>query len=219
LLSISGSLAMFAAMRRASSRVSSRCANGCENGRFPRWNEAPQNSMPNQQHPPGIAILGDATGRLALFVNGQRSNRGGQGQLALLACLLDNLGRAIPYRRLFTVIGRKSDNGYNRHLLRQYMLVLRVMLLANKAPFVIATVNDVGYALCEIAENPRHTSRTRRSNGVSHLAKNVRHWRIAAGLSQTAVAKRSGMNRSYLSRLESDRRNPTLATLERGENS
>jgi transcriptional regulator with XRE-family HTH domain len=30
-----------------------------------------------------------------------------------------------------------------------------------------------------------------------------------------AVAKRSGMNRSYLSRLESDRRNPTLATLER----
>jgi transcriptional regulator with XRE-family HTH domain len=50
---------------------------------------------------------------------------------------------------------------------------------------------------------------------VSHLAKNVRHWRIAAGLTQTAVAKRSGMNRSYLSRLESGRRNPTLATLER----
>jgi len=37
---------------------------------------------------------------------------------------------------------------------------------------------------------------------VSHLAKNVRHWRIAAGLTQTAAAKRSGMNRSYLSRLE-----------------
>ena len=50
---------------------------------------------------------------------------------------------------------------------------------------------------------------------MSHLAKNVRHWRIAAGLSQTAVAKRSGMNRSYLSRLESGGRNPTLATLER----
>jgi DNA-binding XRE family transcriptional regulator len=89
------------------------------------------------------------------------------------------------------------------------------MLLANKAPFVIATVNDVGYALCEIAENPRHTSRNRRSNGVSRLAKTVRHWRIAAGLTQTAVAKRSGMNRSYLSHLESGRRDPTLATLER----
>jgi DNA-binding XRE family transcriptional regulator len=85
---------------------------------------------------------------------------------------------------------------------------------ARQEPFVIATVHDVAYALCEIAENPRHTSRTRRSNG-SHLAKNVRHWRIAAGLTQTAVAKRSGMNRSYLSRLESGRRNPTLATLER----
>jgi DNA-binding XRE family transcriptional regulator len=171
--------------------------------------------MSNQQHPPGIAILRDATGRLGLFINGQRSTRGGQGQLALLACLLDNLGRAVPYKRLFTVIGRKSDNEYNRHLLRQYMLVLREMLLANKAPFVIATVNDVGYALCEIAENPRHTSRNRRSDGVSHLGKNVRHWRIAAGLTQTAVAKRSGMNRSYLSHLESGRRNPTLSTLER----
>jgi DNA-binding response OmpR family regulator len=108
--------------------------------------------MPNQQHPPGIAILRDVTGRLALFINGQRSDRRGQGQLALLACLLDNLGRAIPYKRLFTVIGRKSDNEYSRHLLRQYMLVLREILLANKAPLVIATVHDVGYALCEIAE-------------------------------------------------------------------
>ena len=201
---------MFAAMRHVSSRVNSRCANGCENGRFPALGTKRKTPMPNQ-----IAILRDAIGRQALFINGQRSDRGGQGQLALLACLLDNLGRVVPYKRLFTVIGRKSDNGYNRHLLRQYMLVLRVMLLANKAPFVIATVHDVGYALCEIAENPRHTSRTRRSNGVSHLGKNVRHWRIAAGLTQTAVAKRSGMNRSYLSRLESGRRNPTLATLER----
>jgi hypothetical protein len=161
--------------------VAGRCANGCENGRFSALGTKRKTPMPNQ-----IAILRDATGRLALFINGQRSIRGGQGQLALLACLLDNLGRAIPYKRLFTVIGRKSDNGYNRHLLRQYMLALRVMLLASKAPFVIATVHDVGYALCEIAENPRHISRTRKSNG-SHLAKNVRHWRIAAGLTQSAV--------------------------------
>jgi hypothetical protein len=87
------------------------------------------------------------------------------------------------------------------------MSMLRELLLANKAPVVIATVHDIGYAICKIVENPRHTLRTRRSNGVSLLAKNVRHWRIAAGLTQTSVAKRSGMNRSYLS--------PTLATLER----
>jgi DNA-binding XRE family transcriptional regulator len=91
------------------------------------------------------------------------------------------------------------------------MSMLRELLLANKAPVVIATVHDVGYALCEIAENPRHTS----NNGVSRLAKSVRHWRIAAGLTQTAVAKQSGVNRSYLSHLESGRRNPTLATLQR----
>ena len=168
--------------------------------------------MPNQQHFPGIAILREASGRLALFINGQRVNvRRGQVQLALLACLLDNLGRAVPHRRLFTVIGRKSDNWSTRHLLQQYMSMLRELLLANKAPVVIATVHDVGYALCEIAENPRHTS----NNGVSRLAKTVRHWRIAAGLTQTAVAKQSGVNRSYLSHLESGRRNPTLATLER----
>ena len=166
--------------------------------------------MPNQQHPPSIAILRDANGRLALFINEQRSDRRGQGQLALLACLLDNLGRAIPYKRLPLWAQVRSTAP-----LRQYMLVLREILLANKAPFVIATVQEVGYALCEIAENPRHTSRNRRSDGVSRLAKTVRHWRIAAGLTQTAVAKQSGMNRSYLSHLESGRRNPTLATLER----
>ena len=137
--------------------------------------------MPNQQYPPGIAILRDATGRLALFINGQRSLRGGQGQLSLLACLLDNLGRAILYKRLTTAIGRKSDSSYNRHLLRQYMLVLREILFATKAPFVIATVHNVGYALCEIAENPRHTSSTRRSNGVSRLGKTCDIGALRAG--------------------------------------
>jgi transcriptional regulator with XRE-family HTH domain len=43
----------------------------------------------------------------------------------------------------------------------------------------------------------------------------VRQLRIAAGLTQTALAKRSGMNRAYLSRLESGRQNPTLVTLKR----
>ena len=43
----------------------------------------------------------------------------------------------------------------------------------------------------------------------------MRQLRIAAGLTQTAFAKRSGMNRAYLSRLESGRQNPTLVTLKR----
>jgi DNA-binding XRE family transcriptional regulator len=89
------------------------------------------------------------------------------------------------------------------------------MLLANKSPYVIAVVHDVGYVLCEMAENPRHTLRTKRRKDVAQLGRNVRRLRIAAGLTQTALAKRSGMNRAYLSRLEGGRRNPTLATLER----
>ena len=43
------------------------------------------------------------------------------------------------------------------------MSMLRELLHANKAPVVIATVHDVGYALCEIAENPRHTSIQRKN--------------------------------------------------------
>ena len=35
--------------------------------------------MPNQQHPSGIAILREVTGKLALFINGQHSDRRGQG--------------------------------------------------------------------------------------------------------------------------------------------
>jgi hypothetical protein len=176
---MSGSLAMLAAMRRALVAGEQPL---CK--RLRKWQifrPVTKRKTPTPKHPPGIAILRDATGRLALFINGQRSDRGGQGQLGMLACLLDNLGRAVPYKRLVAVIGRKSDNSSTRHLLRQYMSMLRVMLLANKAPFVIATIHEVGYALCEIAENPRHTSRIRRSNGVSRLGKNVRHWRIAAG--------------------------------------
>jgi DNA-binding XRE family transcriptional regulator len=92
--------------------------------------------------------------------------------------------------------------------------MLREMLLASEAPYGIAVVQEVGYALCEIAENPRHASK-RRSNGVSRLAKNVRQLRIAAGLTQTALAERSGLNRSHLNRLEGGGRKPTLDTLAR----
>ena len=169
-----------------------------------------------QRHTSAVAIVQAQSGRPTLFINGHRVNvRGGHAQLALLGCLLDNLGRAVPYRRLFTVIGRKSDNPSARHLLRQYMSLLREMLLANKARFFIATVHEVGYALCEIAENPRHTSRTSDRKDLSQLARNLRQFRVAAGLSQTALAKRSGMHRSYLNGLEGGRRNPTLATLQR----
>jgi DNA-binding XRE family transcriptional regulator len=74
---------------------------------------------------------------------------------------------------------------------------------------------DVGYVLCEMAENPRHTLRTKRRKDVAQLGRNVRRLRIAAGLTQTALAKRSGMDRSYVSGLEAGQRNPTALTLQR----
>ena len=58
------------------------------------------------------------------------------------------------------------------------------MLLTSKSPYVIAVVHDVGYVLCEIAENPRHTPTARRRKDVSQLARNVRQLRVAAGLTQ-----------------------------------
>lgn len=42
---------------------------------------------------------------------------------------------------------------------------------------------------------------------------NVRRLRIAAGLSQAALAERMGVDRAYVSGLELGQRNPTIVTL------
>jgi transcriptional regulator with XRE-family HTH domain len=47
------------------------------------------------------------------------------------------------------------------------------------------------------------------------MGKNVRHLRIGAGLTQTALAERAGVDRTHLSRLERGRLMPTLVTLRR----
>jgi ribosome-binding protein aMBF1 (putative translation factor) len=73
---------------------------------------------------------------------------------------------------------------------------------------------EVGYALCKIAEEPRRIS-TSRSATLPELGRNLRRVRTAAGLTQTALAKRSGTDRSYVSGLEAGQRNPTALTLQR----
>jgi transcriptional regulator with XRE-family HTH domain len=45
------------------------------------------------------------------------------------------------------------------------------------------------------------------------VARNVKRLRIGAGLSQTEVAARMGIDRSYVSGLELGQRNPTILTL------
>jgi transcriptional regulator with XRE-family HTH domain len=49
--------------------------------------------------------------------------------------------------------------------------------------------------------------------GISR--RNLRRERTAAGLTQTALGKRSGTDRSYVSGLEAGQRNPTAVTLRR----
>ena len=97
-----------------------------------------------------MVIVPGASGRMTLFVDGRRVGVQ-QKPLALLACLLDELGRAIPYERLHR-LGYRSDSRASRHLLRQHMSTLRDVLLAHHAPCAIANIQGIGYALCEIAE-------------------------------------------------------------------
>lgn len=45
------------------------------------------------------------------------------------------------------------------------------------------------------------------------VGENVKRYRLAAGLSQEAVAVKMGVDRAYISGLETGRRNPTIVTL------
>jgi hypothetical protein len=80
-------------------------------------------------HLPTLAIQRKANGRLVPSVSGGKSSA---NQIEAVAeCLLDNLGRAVSYKQIIGVIGRKSDDSSSRHLLRQYVSVLREMLVAD----------------------------------------------------------------------------------------
>jgi DNA-binding XRE family transcriptional regulator len=151
---------------------------------------------------------------LALFINGRHVRGNSQTVLALLARLFDNLGTVVPYEDLCLLIGHKSANSAATHVLRQYIGWLRGVLIANKANYVIAVAGGVGYGLSKLAGDPRRISMSR-SATLSQLGRNLRRVRTAAGLTQTALAKRSGMDRSYVSDLEAGHRNPTALTLQR----
>jgi transcriptional regulator with XRE-family HTH domain len=47
------------------------------------------------------------------------------------------------------------------------------------------------------------------------MARRLKYWRKRRGLSQEELAKRAGVGRSYLARLETMRQDPTLSTLEK----
>jgi transcriptional regulator with XRE-family HTH domain len=45
------------------------------------------------------------------------------------------------------------------------------------------------------------------------LARNLRHRRVSAGLSQEDLAERTGLSQTWISRLETGGANPTMETL------
>jgi hypothetical protein len=150
--------------------------------------------MANSRRLSTIAIQRTANGRLVPQFSGRQWNK----LEALAECLFDNLGRGIPYKRLLNVIGRKSwDNPTSQHLLRQYISELREMLLASNSPYHIAVIKEVGYCLCELVKNPRNTVSVRRDEGALEMGRRVRQLRVGAGLTQTALAKRAGMDRTH----------------------
>jgi DNA-binding XRE family transcriptional regulator len=153
------------------------------------------------------------TGELILLISG-RQVLGNQTMLALLARLFDNLGTVVPYEDLCLLIGHKSANWAATHVLRQYIAWLRDQLIATKAPYAITVAREVGYALGKMAGEPRLTA-TSRSATLPQLGRNLRRVRTAAGLTQTALANRSGIHRSYVSDLEAGQRNATAVTLQR----
>ena len=161
--------------------------------------------------PPGLEILRAGTGELTLLINGRV--QGNQTMLALVARLFDNLGTVIPYEDLCLLIGHKSANSAATHVLRQYIAWLRGVLIANKAPYTITLAHRVGYGLCKMAGEPRRISTSR--SALPELGRNLQRVRTAAGLTQAALAKRCGMDRSYVGGLEAGQRNPTAVTLQR----
>jgi hypothetical protein len=103
-----------------------------------------------------IAIVRPTAGQeedqntLLLLING-KSVRTPRAQVALLACLYKELGRVVPYERLCLVIGHRSTQKAQLHLLHQHMRLLRQMLAEYKVAYTPAVCRNVGYALYEFA--------------------------------------------------------------------
>jgi hypothetical protein len=127
-----------------------------------RWRAG---GVPQQGRPSGVPISEEALlpnrkrrsnihiNKLGLFINGIHVSAPPRN-VALLACLYANLGKVVPYRRLFIMIGDGASPAAQKHLLRQYMLLIKTMLSAHKVPYVLAVAHRVGYGLCELADNP-----------------------------------------------------------------
>lgn len=81
-------------------------------------------------------------------------------------------------------------------------------IAANASPF------DVLAAEPPVSGNG-NGKKSSRKNGLPDIGSAIRAWRQAKRLTQTDIRNRAGISRSYLSRIESGRMIPSLATMEK----
>jgi hypothetical protein len=101
--------------------------------------------LPKRKQRAGLQIS-----KLGLLIN-EKHISAPDRHVALLACLYDNRGRVVPYKRLFSTLGYEGRRDVQKHLLRQYMAWIKRALSQHEAPYVLSVAQNVGYALCELA--------------------------------------------------------------------
>jgi hypothetical protein len=91
-----------------------------------------EQKMAFRRHVAGIEIIRGKNRvsrktKLVLFINGRWVNAS-QSQIALLACLHDEIGYVVSYETLCFIIGHGAASKKQRHILRQYVLALKRVL-------------------------------------------------------------------------------------------
>jgi hypothetical protein len=69
---------------------------------------------------PGATTPNGGPSEWVLFIDGRHVDCA-QKCIGLLACLYDELGQIVPYKRLCPILGHKSVKKTSIHVLRQYM--------------------------------------------------------------------------------------------------
>jgi len=71
---------------------------------------------------------------------------------AILVCLHENAGFIVPYETLCTALGYATVTAKERHAVHQHVMTLRRLLSEHEVPYVVAGIDDVGYALVRARE-------------------------------------------------------------------
>jgi DNA-binding response OmpR family regulator len=107
-------------------------------------------------------IIGSNTERaepkLALVIRGQVV-KVPQAQATVLACLHRHIGHVVPYETLCAEIGHQGAGKGQKHILRQYVAQVRRLLKRHQVSCAIATVDELGYALCQTLKGTKVSNR------------------------------------------------------------